>query len=114
LPLIEIRELQREDGTAPFADWFDRLPAGTADRIDTALRRIRQGNFGDAKRVGEGVFERRLHFGPGYRIYFGREGDQVVILLAGGTKRTQGRDIEAAKRLWSEYKQARRSRDRWD
>lgn len=112
--MFEVREFQRADGTTPFSDWFDGLPAGTADRVDTALRRMRHGNFGDVKRVGEGVFERRLHFGPGYRIYFGREGDQVVILVAGGTKRTQGRDIQAAKRLWSEYKGTRRSRDRWD
>lgn len=75
---------------------------------------MRYGNLGDVKRVAEGVFERRLHFGPGYRIYFGREGSQVVILLAGGTKRTQRRDVEAAKRLWSEYQGTKRSRDRWD
>jgi putative addiction module killer protein len=112
--MLEIREFQRGDGTAPFADWFDRLPAGTADRVDTALRRMRHGNLGDVKRVGEGVFERRLHFGQGYRIYFGREGNQLVILLAGGTKRTQGRDIQAARRLWSDYKATRRSRNRWD
>ena len=98
-PMLEIQEFQWGDGTAPFADWFKRLPARTADRVDTALRRMRHGNLGDVERVGEGFFERRLHFGPGYRIYFGREGNQVVILLAGGTKRTQGRDTQAARRL---------------
>lgn len=63
-----------------------------------------QGNFGNAKSVGTGVIEYRLNFGPGYRIYFGRYGFGLIILLGGGTKRDQQRDIEAAKINWQEFK----------
>lgn len=110
--MIDIEVFESGVGSAPFDDWFNRLPASVADRIDTALQRMRLGNFGDHKRVGEGVFERRIHFGPGYRIYFGRDGDRVVILLAGGSKNTQSRDIKAAQQLWREYKRTKR-RERW-
>ena len=76
----------------------------------TALVRMEQGNFSNAKSVGEGVLEIRVDFGPGYRIYFGRDGDQIVILLGGGTKKRQQKDIEAAKILWKEYKRRKRQK----
>ena len=66
------------------------------------------GNFGDAKPVGRGVVERRIDVGPGYRLYFGRDGDELVILLAGGTKQRQQRDIEAAQKHWADYKDRRK------
>lgn len=66
------------------------------------------GNFSNVKGVGRGVFEYRLDFGPGYRVYFGKDGDTLVILLGGGTKKRQQRDVESAQALWQEYKQRKR------
>jgi len=73
-------------------------------RIRVRLNRVRLGNLGDCKAVGEGVMEFRLDFGPGYRVYFGQAGDILVILLCGGDKRTQSRDIATAKQYWQSYK----------
>jgi len=87
-----------EAGKAPFADWFDRLDTAAALKVRTALARIETGN------VGEGVSERRITFGPGYRVYFGQDGDRIVILLCGGTKRRQAQDIKQAKAHWDDYK----------
>ena len=69
---------------------------------------MESGNFSAAKGVGAGVSELRLDFGPGYRVYFGRDGERLVVLLAGGTKRRQQADIEAARVLWAEYKRRKR------
>ena len=80
----------------------------TADRVDKYLRRLEQGNFGAAKALPEGVFELRLDFGPGYRVYYGRDGRTVIILLGGGSKRRQGADIAAAVERWKRYKQTRK------
>ncbi len=93
-----------EAGKAPFADWFDRLDTAAALKVRTALARIETGNFGDVKPVGEGVSERRITFGPGYRVYFGQDGDKLVILLCGGTKRRQAQDIKQAKAHWDDYR----------
>ena len=94
-----------EGGRSPFGDWFDALDAVTADRVDRYVRRLEQGNFGAAKPLREGVFELRLDFGPGYRVYFGRDGKRLVILLGGGSKRRQDADIAAAVERWKRYKQ---------
>jgi len=72
------------------------------------LGRFEYGNFSSTKGVGEGVFELRLDFGPGYRVYFGKDGETIVILLGGGTKKRQQADIQAARTLWHEYKQRKR------
>jgi putative addiction module killer protein len=72
--------------------------------VTVAVTRMAGGNFGDHKVVGAGVLEHRIDFGPGYRIYFGRDGDALVILLAGGTKKRQQQDIAAAQELWQDYK----------
>jgi len=69
---------------------------------------MEQGNFSNVKSVGEGVLEYRIDFGPGYRVYFGRDGDTIVILLTGGTKKRQQRDIEAAHGYWQDYKKGKR------
>jgi len=69
---------------------------------------MEQGNFSNVKGVGAGVYEYRIDFGPGYRIYFGKDGDQLVILLAGGTKKRQDADIAAAKEFWQDYKRRKR------
>jgi putative addiction module killer protein len=74
-------------------------------RIRERINRVRLGNMGDCEPVGEGVYELRIHAGPGYRIYFGQEGNAIVILLCGGSKRNQKADIRTAKRLWFDYKE---------
>jgi putative addiction module killer protein len=96
-----------EAGRSPFAEWFNRLDGVTAERVDRYIRRLEAGNFGAAKRLRDGVFELRLDFGPGYRVYFGREGRTLIILLGGGSKRRQDADIAAAVERWNGYKQPR-------
>jgi putative addiction module killer protein len=101
---IEVLEYLTEDGRNPFRDWLEALKDTEARaRIRVRINRIRQGNFGDSKSVGSGVNELRIPHGPGYRVYFGRQGGQVVILLCGGDKRTQARDIEMAHVAWADY-----------
>ncbi len=96
-----------EGGRSPFGEWFDDLDPVTAARVDRHLRRVEAGNFGAAKSLRDGVFELRLDFGPGYRVYYGREGKMVVVLLGGGSKRRQDADIAAAVERWKRYKQAK-------
>jgi len=103
---FEIREYT-EAGRSSFAEWFGGLDAVTAARVDRYLRRLEMGNFGAAKPLREGVFELRLDFGPGYRVYYGREGRTIIILLGGGSKRRQDADIAAAVERWNRYKQTR-------
>jgi putative addiction module killer protein len=91
-------------GGSPFADWFEGLDEVAVAKVTVALTRIARGAVSNVKGVGEGVLEFRIDFGPGYRVYFGRDGDRLVILLAGGSKRRQDRDIAAAKARWSDYK----------
>ena len=71
---------------------------------DAALRRLEPGNFSSVKGVGAGVFEYRIDFGPGYRVYFGKDGEAVVLVLGGGTKKHQDRDIATARERWADYK----------
>jgi len=103
---FEIREYSEAE-RSPFAAWFDDLDPVTAARVDRYIRRLEAGNFGAAKPLREGVFELRLDFGPGYRIYYGREGRTIIILLGGGSKRQQHADIAAAVARWKRYKQTR-------
>jgi putative addiction module killer protein len=102
--MIEVVEYVGSDGRCLFAEWFDSLEIDVAARVSKAVDRMRDGNFGDHKAIGDGVTERRLDFGPGYRIYFGRDGVKLVILVGGGTKRRQSQDIKSAKEAWQEYK----------
>ncbi len=106
--MIEIREYITAQGGSPYARWFDGLNARAAAKVATALVRIEQGNLSGAKGVGAGVSEYRIDFGPGYRVYFGRDGDTLIILLCGGTKKRQQKDIVLAQDLWREYKQRKR------
>ena len=86
--------------TALYADWFRGLRDRAARaRIDVRLRRLSLGNPGDVKAVGDGVSELRIDFGPGYRVYFVQRGELLIVLLAGGDKTTQDKDISAAKTL---------------
>jgi putative addiction module killer protein len=88
----------------PVKRWFDQLDANASAKVTFAITRISQGNLSNAKSVGRGVFEFKIDFGPGYRLYFGRDGERIVILLGGGTKKRQQRDIEIAIANWREYK----------
>jgi len=94
-------------GYSPFATWFSALDAQAAAKVAVALYRLEQGNFSNMQSVGKGVSEYRIDFGPGYRIYFGQEGDELVILLGGGAKKTQDKDIQIAQMFWTGYKQAK-------
>ena len=101
---IELLEYLTSNGRNPFREWLEGLRDRQARaRIRVRLNRIRLGNFGDCKSIGGGVSELRIHHGPGYRVYFGREGDSVVILLHGGDKTRQSRDIARAKAYWDDY-----------
>jgi putative addiction module killer protein len=104
------REYVDGRGRSPFSEWFERLDAQAAARVTTALVRIGRSNLSNVKGVGRGVFEYRMDFGPGYRVYFGKDGETLVILLAGGTKRRQQRDIDDAHARWEDYKSRRRER----
>lgn len=106
--MIAVREYVDLQGRSPYARWFNRLDAQAAARVATALVRLEMGNFSGVRGVGAGVFEHRIDFGPGYRIYFGKDGEMLVILLGGGTKRHQRRDIETARSHWRDYKRRKR------
>lgn len=106
--MIAVQEYITEAGKSPFGRWFLGLNAPAAVKITTALERITQGNFANAKALGGGVSEYKINFGPGYRIYFGKDGDTLVILLAGGSKKGQSADIKAAKGNWADYKKRKR------
>ena len=106
--MLEIREFLDDDGHSPFGHWFNRLSSTVSARIATALYRMEQGNLSNAKGVGSGVMEYRIHAGAGYRIYFGQDGERLIILLAGGSKRQQQKDIDAAKDRWKRYKQRKK------
>lgn len=105
LAMVEVAEYLDRSGRSPYAAWFDRLNREAAAKVSAALARMQQGNFSNAKSVGAGVHEYRIDFGPGYRIYFGKDGDRLVILVGGGTKKRQQEDIKIALARWQDYKQ---------
>ena len=109
--MVEVRQYIDKRGRNVFGDWFLGLDAVTAARVEASVIRLEQGNFSTVKGVGSGVFESHLNFGPGYRMYFGKDGDRIVILLAGGTKKRQQQDIAAAGELWAEYKERKVEED---
>ncbi|MPZ19798.1 MAG: type II toxin-antitoxin system RelE/ParE family toxin [Luteitalea sp.] len=105
---LTIREYITSGGVSPFRDWLDTLDAKVKARIQARVLRFETGNLGDHKSVGAGVWEARLVFGPGYRIYFGKDGKTVILLLAGGTKPSQKGDISQAQAYRREYLEAKR------
>jgi putative addiction module killer protein len=109
--VIEVREYLDPYGGSPFAGWFAGLNPKAAAKVATALARLAGGNFSSVKGVGSGVFEYRIDFGPGYRVYFGKDGERLVIVLGGGSKRRQQHDIEAALANWQDYKRRKREGD---
>ena len=102
--MIEVIAYIDSRGISPFQRWVSGLDTTAARRVRIAQDRIAEGNLSNVRGVGRGVSEYRINFGPGYRIYFGRDGDTLIILLGGGTKRRQHRDIENARALWQEYR----------
>ena len=109
--MIELLEYVDERGRSPFGRWFNRLDPQAAARITVALARIQAGNMSNVKGVGAGVMECRINCGPGYRVYLGRDGETVIILLGGGTKTRQQADIAAARERWRDYINRRRHAD---
>jgi putative addiction module killer protein len=105
---MEIVEYETESGESPFGDWFNSLHAPAAAKVTLALIRLGQGNTSNVESVGAGIHEFKIDFGPGYRIYFGYDGKELVVLVAGGSKKRQARDIETAKAHWQNYKQRKR------
>jgi len=105
----KVVEYLKEDSSI-FGIWFLGLDARAAAKVTTALYRIQQGNFSNVKAVGEGVSEYKIDFGTGLRIYFGQDGDELVILLGGGSKKRQDRDIKEAQMLWAQYKKEKKQK----
>jgi putative addiction module killer protein len=104
MSLLEIRQYRTACGRLPFDEWLVRLRDRQARaRIAARIDRMRTGLRGDWKSVGAGVLEMRLDYGPGYRIYFAQDGAALVLLLCGGDKRSQQRDIEVAHGYWKDY-----------
>ncbi len=102
----ELQFYQTPSGNVPFIQWFNGFQdQRTQTRIQKRLQHLEHGNFGDCQSVGDGVFELRLHFGQGYRIYFGKIDNTIVLLLCGGDKSSQTRDIARAKTYWLEHKE---------
>ena len=106
--MVELRGYIDEKGNKPFAQWLEGLDAVAAAKVTLALARMELGNFSKVKGVGSGVLECKIHFGPGYRIYFGKDGDHLVILIGGGTKKRQQQDIAAAQECWAAYKRRKK------
>jgi putative addiction module killer protein len=97
--VIDVREYLAADGSSPYAKWFNALNAPAAAKVTIAITRMAQGNLSNAKSVGGGIQEYRIDFGPGYRIYFGRDGERLIILPGGGTKKRQRDDVHRAQNL---------------
>ncbi len=108
--MIEVKEYLCSDGSSPFADWFNSLDTQAALKVNVYITRIGTGNTSNLKSIGDGVYECRIDWGPGYRVYLGKEGEKLVILLGGGTKRRQQADIDYAKQLWTEYKRHKKEK----
>jgi len=102
---MEIRVYVTRDGKTPFVDWLGKLRDRSARaRIRLQLDRILLGNPGDRKTLGQGLYEMRIHYGPDYRVYYGKEGGHIVLLLCGGNKSTQQSDIRLANNYWQDYR----------
>lgn len=106
--MVAIREYLDHEGRSPFRAWLDKLSADAARKVTIAVYRLGLGNFSNVKGVGSGAFECKIDFGPGYRVYFGKDGDSIVILLGGGTKPRQQEDIKRALVRWGDYKASKK------
>lgn len=101
---IRLVEYLDRQGRSPFAAWFEGLNAQAASKVTAALYQLAGGNRSNVKALGRGVSERKIDFGPGYRVYFGKDGDQLVILLGGSSKQRQQQAIVAAQERWADYR----------
>jgi putative addiction module killer protein len=102
----ELRVYRTKDGKEPFTKWLESLKDKiTRAQVTNRLNRVMQGNYGDCEPVGNGVYELRIHYGAGYRVYFAEQEKTLVLLLLGGSKRTQNKDIQKAKQYWEEFKE---------
>jgi putative addiction module killer protein len=110
-PTIEILVYQKDNEKAPFYKWLDTLELITISLIEARLNRLRQGNFGDCKFIGEGIGEIRIDYGPGYRIYFGKINNSIILLLNAGDKNGQNQDIKKAKEYWVNYRKSRHGKN---
>jgi putative addiction module killer protein len=105
---LTVREYLTADGKSPFRAWLDSLTVAVRARIQARVLRFEMGNLGDYKSVGSGVWEARMMFGPGYRIYFGKDSESIIVLLVGGDKGSQSKDTSRAQELWRDYREAKR------
>lgn len=106
--MLTVREYLTGDGRNPFREWLGTLDTAVRARVQARVLRFELGNLGDHKSVGAGVSEARLMFGSGSRIYFGKDGDSIIVLLLGGSKASQARDIRRAHGFWRDYLEAKR------
>lgn len=106
---MKIHEYLTSEGKSPFKDWFSTLDARAAAKMTVALTRLASGNTSNVKSVSSGVYEYKIDFGPGYRIYFAYDGPHLVILLAGGTKKRQRLDVSTARERWNDFKQRKKT-----
>jgi putative addiction module killer protein len=107
--MIEVREYIDGRGRIPFREWRRTLDVAAQQTVNSAIIRMKLGNLSNVKAIGGGLLEYKINFGPGYRLYFGRDGATLVVLLAGGTKRRQEDDIKRARLRWEDYKKMRSS-----
>jgi len=105
---VEVLEYENDTGQNAYNKWLNNLSDEAFTKISAAIAQMKAGNLGDVKPEGQGVSARRINWGPGLRIYFGKDGQKLVLLLGGGTKRRQDRDIKAAQKNWAEYKKNKR------
>lgn len=105
--MIKVITYTTDTGKEPFSDWLDDLDIKSRNIVITRIARVRLGNFGDCKLLkdAQGLWELRIDFGPGYRVYFGKNGNTIVVLLVGGSKGSQSKDIAKAKRYWALYQE---------
>ncbi len=99
----QVRELLLDDGSSPYAEWFNGLPADAAAKVTTAKLRMQQGNLSNVEWF-RGIGEYKIDFGPGWRIYLAKDGLQIIVLIGGGSKKGQQRNIDRAVELWEDYK----------
>lgn len=105
---VQVRYYASLEGRSPFEKWFTALNPIAAAKITKAIYKLELGNFSNVEGVGQGVFEQKIDFGPGYRVYFGKHSNQLIILLLGGSKKRQSNDIAHAISLWQDYKKRNR------
>lgn len=110
--MLELNQYRDDNNAVPYEEWESSLPGVMAARITKYVKRMEKGNFGNSKPVGSGVTELKIDFGPGFRVYYGRDGDTLVILLGGGSKKRQSRDVADAIERWRIYKKRKREANR--